>query len=56
MASAAQQNDLKNAADRVKRHNADLQKIEKQLYELETTYLQKSGGHNVLRGFSGFHK
>lgn len=46
---------LEQLAQKKAKAEADLRDVEKQVYNLETSYLNDSAAHgNILRGFEGF--
>jgi hypothetical protein len=50
------QAELRAAQQHKERIEADLARVEQQIYDLETTYFDECGGHDIVRGFAAFPK
>ena len=53
---ASQARDLRAALEAKKRIEADLAKVEQQVYNLETAYFDETSGYDLVRGLQGFDK
>ncbi len=47
---------LRAALERKSLIEGDLARLERQILDLESAYLEESGGFNIVRGYAGFEK